>query len=161
MAATGIRSLFSRREPANASAAISTVPVNIAIPMSGSTHQSGCAAGWKVSMMLENIRQGRNTIRVTSDIPLTTSGPTSLRAAMIHPAATMMATWEMTRNVSVKTLRKVSATERVQSGDRLAEDERMDVVGAFVGVDALQIGEMPHRLVLGENAVGTQQPPRF
>src|SRR3954462_7773200 len=48
-----------------------------------------------------------------------------------------------------------------QTRDRLAEYEGMDVVGALVGVDALQIFHVAHRRVLGEDAVGAQKPARL
>src|SRR3954469_15002564 len=51
--------------------------------------------------------------------------------------------------------------ERAQPRDRLAEYQRVDVVGALVGIDALQILHMAHRCVLGEDAVGAQKPPRL
>ncbi len=51
--------------------------------------------------------------------------------------------------------------ERRQSRHRLTHDQRMNVVRALVGVNALQVRHVPHRAILGENSVRPQQPTRL
>src|SRR5258708_25468707 len=48
-----------------------------------------------------------------------------------------------------------------QSRDVFAEDQRVHVVRTLVCVDALEVREVPHRAVLGEDAVGAEQAARL
>src|SRR5437879_8419373 len=51
--------------------------------------------------------------------------------------------------------------EGIQSRNFLPQDQRVDVVRALVGVDRLQIREMAHRLILRQDAVGSEETPRL
>src|SRR5438477_224748 len=51
--------------------------------------------------------------------------------------------------------------ERAQPRDRLADDERVDVVGALVGEDRLQVVHVPADGILQRNAVGAQHTTRL
>src|SRR5258705_4439320 len=51
--------------------------------------------------------------------------------------------------------------EGAQTGDFLSQDQRMDVVRPLVGVHRFEICEMPHRLILGQDAVRAQQASCF
>src|SRR5215510_2750950 len=56
-------------------------------------------------------------------------------------------------------VRPGSVHRRVVGGDsrdRLADDQRVDVVGAFVGVNAFDVGEVAENRVLVDDAVGSQ-----
>src|SRR2546430_659377 len=152
----GMRSRLALRSRANTAKAISDPPTNIPTPMRGITHHSGCSPGFRVSVMLENMRHGRNTSTVTSERPLTTVCPITPRATRVHAMMTMMAIWETARKVAPKTVRK-SAPKRAQPGNRLPQHQCVDVVRPFVGVDALQVRQVPHRLVFGEDPVGAQE----
>src|SRR5439155_3457214 len=61
----------------------------------------------------------------------------------------------------VSVVRRLSLIERADPGDLLPQNQGVDVVRAFVGVDRLEVRQMPHRLILGEDAVGAEQPPRL
>src|SRR6266576_268940 len=47
------------------------------------------------------------------------------------------------------------------AGDRLAKDERVNVVRTLIRVDALEIGHVAHRTVLGENPDRAEEATRF
>src|SRR5690348_10863926 len=51
-----------------------------------------------------------------------------------------------------------SCSESVETGERLAEDESVDLVRAFVGVNALEIQHVPDHGVLEKNPVTAQDP---
>src|SRR5213082_2990932 len=51
--------------------------------------------------------------------------------------------------------------ERIQPGDFLAEDERMHIVRPLVRVHRLEVGEVAHRLILRQDAVGAEQAARL
>ena len=50
------------------------------------------------------------------------------------------------------------STEGRNPGDRLAENQRVDVVRPLVGVHRLDVGHVTHRLILDQNTVGAEQP---
>ena len=54
-----------------------------------------------------------------------------------------------------------SASERAQPRDRLTKDKRVNIVRSLIGVHALEVGEVPHGLVLGQNAIRAEQPTRL
>src|SRR3546814_14992231 len=45
------------------------------------------------------------------------------------------------------------------AGDRTPDNQSMDVVGAFIGVDRLKILGVPHHIVLGRDTVTAQHVP--
>src|ERR1019366_5417200 len=49
-----------------------------------------------------------------------------------------------------------SVLECRQSRDLLAENQRVHVVGAFVGIHRFEISQVPHRMVFHQDAVGAQ-----
>ena len=54
-----------------------------------------------------------------------------------------------------------TASVRGVPGQVLAEDQSMDVVCAFIGVDGFQVGHVPHGRVFDQNAIRAQQPARL
>ena len=50
--------------------------------------------------------------------------------------------------------------ERVLTGDGLAQDQRVDLVGSLIGVDRLKVVHVSNRRVLERDAVGAQNAPR-
>ena len=52
-----------------------------------------------------------------------------------------------------------SLAERVDSGDFLAENERVDVVCSLVGIYTLEIRHVPHRRVLRQDPVRPEEAP--
>src|SRR5215831_20158908 len=51
--------------------------------------------------------------------------------------------------------------EGTGTGDVPADDERLDGLGAFVGVDRLDVGHMPHHVEVQQDAVAAEQVTRF
>ena len=51
--------------------------------------------------------------------------------------------------------------ERLLTSNRHAQNQRVHVVRPFVRIDRFQVGHVPHRVVLGQDPVGAQQPARF
>src|SRR3989449_8887667 len=51
------------------------------------------------------------------------------------------------------------SVERIQPRNLLPQDERVDDVRPLVGVHRLEVREVAHRLILGEDAVGPEQTP--
>src|SRR2546430_5714820 len=51
------------------------------------------------------------------------------------------------------------SVERIQPRNLLPQDECVDVVRPFVRIDRLEVREVAHGLILGEDAVGAEQPP--
>src|SRR5215831_6498882 len=51
-------------------------------------------------------------------------------------------------------------SERVQPRERLANDERVDLVGAFVGVHALEVEHVPDDGILEQDAVAPEDCAR-
>src|SRR5665213_1025790 len=60
----------------------------------------------------------------------------------------------------VSTIRPVPSLERVLAGDGAPQDQGVDVVGAFVGVDRLQVRGVAHDMVLAGDAVAAVHIPR-
>src|SRR3989441_5146468 len=56
-------------------------------------------------------------------------------------------------------LRIPHSVERIQPRNLLPQDERVDVVRPLVGVHRLEVREVAHSLILGEDAVGSEQTP--
>src|SRR5437879_64974 len=49
--------------------------------------------------------------------------------------------------------------ERTDPRDLLPQDQRVNVVRPLVGVHRLEVRQVPHRLILGQDAVGAEQSP--
>src|SRR5260370_32047805 len=47
--------------------------------------------------------------------------------------------------------------ERADTGDIPADDERLDGVGPLVGVDRLDVGQMPHHVEVEQDSVAAEQ----
>src|SRR6516162_5039096 len=54
-----------------------------------------------------------------------------------------------------------SSGEGAGTGDVPAHDERLDGLGAFVGVDRLDVGHVPHDVEVQQDAVAAEQVPRL
>src|SRR5450755_1675902 len=57
-------------------------------------------------------------------------------------------------------LRSGPLEKRLDAGDGTAQDQRMDVVGAFIGVDRLQVLRVAHHVVLAGDAVAAMHVAR-
>src|SRR6266540_7216036 len=53
----------------------------------------------------------------------------------------------------------VLSGERADTGDVLPDDERLDGLGALVGVDGLDVGHVPHDVEVQQDAVAAEQVP--
>src|SRR6201998_921099 len=53
----------------------------------------------------------------------------------------------------------VSLHECTQAGDRLADDQRLHLAGALVGVEGLRVGDKAADVVIQHNAVAAEQLP--
>src|ERR1700730_15446208 len=53
----------------------------------------------------------------------------------------------------------VSLDEGAQAGDGLADDQRLHLAGALIGVEGLGVGDKPADVVIQHNAVAAQQLP--
>src|SRR5258708_4389496 len=53
----------------------------------------------------------------------------------------------------------ITSHERAQAGDRLADDQRLHLAGALIGVESLGVGDKAADVVVENNAVAAQQLP--
>src|SRR5215471_13654281 len=60
----------------------------------------------------------------------------------------------------VSAVARPCSDERAEPGDRLADDQVLHLIRAFVGVERLGVGEEARDVVVGENAVAAQQLAR-
>src|SRR5680860_23989 len=55
----------------------------------------------------------------------------------------------------------ISSGEGADAGNIAAHNQSLDVLGAFIGVDRLDVGHVPYHVVVEQDAVAAQQVPRF
>ena len=63
------------------------------------------------------------------------------------------------RATTRKLVTRHSSLEGALAGDLPADDQRVDVVRPLVGVHGLEVREVANRLILGEDAVRSEQAP--
>src|SRR5688572_7631608 len=86
--------------------------------------------------------------------------PPSPRLPPDHSAIGVRAPPSITTRVLFACVIVLSSLVGRNAGQLVAEHERVNFVGAFVGVDRLQVAHMTHRLVLARDTVGTEDGAR-
>src|SRR5712692_4334609 len=87
---------------------------------------------------------------------LTPASSSDLPSAPILTRVSLSATRLMQTAIFMKC--RISV-EGADPRDLLTQDQRVNVVGPFVGVHRLEVREVAHRLVFGQDAVGAEQAP--